>query len=198
MKLGAQELMNAFPNFKALIEGSHVTGSDPQGLLEHWTQNRKPICGAIEKPGTLLDVGCANGFLLACLQLWSQHQITPYGVDVDAGSLAIARDLLPEYANHFVQLALEQLPTRARLGLPTRFDYVYWNVWDGLDFNEPLYQRYAENAFAAARVGGRLILGFYDTDHDAISRQLEWLVKKFGVFTEKREPGVVFVWWDRV
>ncbi len=194
MKPEAQALMNAFPNVKGLIEGSHVSGNDLPGLLEHWTQNRKPICGAIEKPGTLLDIGCANGFLLACLQFWSIHQITPYGVDVDAGSLEVARDLLPEYASHFVQCSLEELPLRASLGLPTRFDYVYWNVWDGLDFNEPLYQTYAENAFAAAREGGRLILGFYDTDHEFVKRQLEWLVKKFGAFTEKLEPGVVFVW----
>jgi SAM-dependent methyltransferase len=198
MKPEAQELMNAFPNVKSLIEGSHVSGSDLPSLLEHWTQNRKPICGAIEKSGTLLDIGCANGFLLACLQLWSEHQITPYGVDVNASSLEVARDLLPEYANHFLELSLEELPTRTGFGLPTRFDYVYWNVWDGLDFNEPLYQTYAENAFAAARDGGRLILGFYDTDHEFIKRQLEWLVKRFGAFTEKLEPGVVFVWWDRV
>jgi SAM-dependent methyltransferase len=198
MKLESQKLMLTFPNFKALIEGSHVTGGDPHGLLEHWIEHRQPICGAIEKLGTLLDIGCANGFLLACLQLWSEHQITPYGIDVDAGSLEMARVLLPEYASHFAQCSLEQLPTRASLGLPTRFDYVYWNVWDGLDFNEPQYQTYAENAFAAARDGGRLILGFYDTDHEFIKRQLEWLVKNFGAFTGKLEPGVVFVWWDRV
>jgi hypothetical protein len=35
MKPEAQELMNAFPNVKSLIEGSHVSGSDLSGLLEH-------------------------------------------------------------------------------------------------------------------------------------------------------------------
>ncbi len=196
MKLEMQELMNAFPNVKTLIEGSHVVGSNVEELLEHWIENRRPICSAIEKPGTFLDIGCANGFLLACLQLWSEHQITPYGVDIDAGSLEMARALLPEYANHFAQCSLEHLPTRTKLGLLGFFDTVYWNVWDGLDFNEPLYQTYAENAFAAARA--RIILGFYDTDHEFVKRQLEWLVGRFGAFTEKLEPGVVFVWWDRV
>jgi 16S rRNA G1207 methylase RsmC len=179
-----------------LIEGSHVTGGDPQGLLEHWVENRKPICGAIEKPGTLLDIGCANGFLLACLKLWSEHQITPYGVDIDAGSLEVARGLLPDYASHFVQCSLEKLSERFELGLPTRFDYVYWNVWDGLDFNEALYQTYAENAFDAARGGGRLILGFYDTDHDAIDKQLEWLVGRFGAYRKRLKLGTEFAWWD--
>lgn len=196
MNLEMQALMNAFPNVKTLIEGSHVGGGNVEELLEHWTQNRKPICGAIERAGTLLDIGCANGFLLACLQFWSEHQITPYGVDIDAGSLELARALLPEYASHFVQCSLEKLPTRTSFGLPTRFDYVYWNVWDGLDFKEPLYQTYAENAFAAAR--GRVILGFYDSDHEFVKRQLEWLLGRFGSFTEKLEPGVVFVWWDQV
>jgi SAM-dependent methyltransferase len=196
MKLEAEVLMQAFPHFKTLIEGSHVSGSDPQSLLEHWIENRKPIINAIDTSGTLLDIGCANGFLLACLQFWSQRQITPYGIDIDASSLEVARDLLPEYANHFAKLSLEQLPTRASLGLPAKFDFVYWNVWDGLDFVETLYQTYAVNAFAAARA--RVILGFYDTDHECVKRQLEWLVKRFGAFTEKLEPGVVFVWWDRV
>ncbi len=196
MNLESQKLMRAFPNFKALIEGSHVTGGDPQGLLEYWIQNRQPICDAIEKPGTFLDIGCANGFLLACLQLWSAHQITPYGVDIDAGSLAMARDLLPEYASHFAQLSLGALPTRANLGLPTGFDYVYWNVWDGLDFDEPLCQTYAENAFAAARGGGRLILGFYDTDHGAVRRQLEWLVGRFGAYSKRLKLDTEFAWWD--
>ncbi len=196
MKPEAQELMTAFPNVKSLIEGSHVSGGNLEELLEHWVENRKPICSAIEKPGTLLDIGCANGFLLACLQLWSEHQITPYGVDIDAASLEVARDLLPEYASHFAQCSLEKLPARASFGLPRRFNYVYWNVWDGLDFKEPLYQTYAENAFAAAR--GRVILGFYDTNHDVVMRQLEWLVRRFGAFTGKLEPGAVFVWWDRV
>jgi hypothetical protein len=36
------------------------------------------------------------------------------------------------------------------------------------------------------------------TDHEFIQTQLEWLVKRFGVFTEKLEPEVVFVWWDQV
>ncbi len=198
MKPEAQELLNAFPNVKSLLEGSHVSGGNIEELLEYWVKNRKPICGAIEKPGTLLDIGCANGFLLACLQLWSEHQITPYGVDIDAASLETARALLPEYASHFAQLSLERLSDRVELGLPESFDYVYWNVWDGLDFNGSLYQTYAENAFAAARGGGRMILGFYDTNHEFVKRQLGWLVKKFGTFTEKPEPGVVFVWWDRV
>lgn len=196
MKLEMQELMNAFPNVKTLIEGSHVGGGNVEELLEHWIENRKPICSAIEHTGTILDIGCANGFLLACLQFWSEHQITPHGVDINAGSLELARELLPKYANHFVQCSLKQLPTRVDQGLPEFFDYVYWNVWDGLDFVEPLYQTYAENTFAAAR--GRVILGFYDTDHEFVKRQLEWLVGRFGAFTEKLEPGVVFVWWDQV
>jgi hypothetical protein len=196
MNLEAQELMNAFPSVKSLIEGSHVSGNNLPDLLEHWVENRKPIINAIEKPGTLLDIGCANGFLLACLQFWSKYQIMPYGVDIDASSLEMARALLPEYTNHFAPCSLENLPRRVNLGLPELFDYVYWNVWDGLDFNEPLYQNYAENAFKAAQ--GRVILGFYDSDHEFVNRQLEWLVKRFGAFTEKLEPGVVFVWWDRV
>jgi SAM-dependent methyltransferase len=196
MKLESQKLTRAFPNFKTLIEDSHVTGGDPQGLLEHWIENRQPIVRAIKKPGTLLDIGCANGFLLTCLQFWSEHQITPYGIDIDKISILAARALLPEYANHFATLSLEHLTKCIDFGLPESFDYVYWNVWDGLDFVDPLYKRYAENAFAAVRDGGRVILGFYDTNHDAIRRQLEWLVGRFGAYRQKLTLDVIFAWWD--
>ena len=192
MNLELQDL----PNLRVLLEGSHVHSDNLEKLLEYWVQNRKPIVQAIQQSGTFLDIGCANGFLLVCLIRWSQHQITPYGIDVEEHSIQAARDLLPEHADHFAQVALEKFLVPSNFGFPEVFDYVYWCVWDGLDFNEPSNQTYAENAFNAARAGGRVILGFYDTDHESVKRQLEWLVGRFGAYTQMLKPDVVFAWWD--
>jgi SAM-dependent methyltransferase len=196
MNLESQQLIAAFPDIKTLLEGSHVHHDNLEELLKHWIANRKPIVNAIDGDGTFLDIGCANGFLLACLIRWSKHQITPYGIDVDENSIQAARDLLPEYASHFAELSLESLDECSKFGLPTLFDVVYWNVWDNFDLRKPNSEVYAKNVFGAARAGGRVILGFYNTDLEVVQKQLEWMVSKFGAFTEKLESGVVFAWWD--
>ena len=189
------ELEN-LPNLRALLEGSHVHSDNLEKLLEYWIQNRQPIVQAICQAGRFLDIGCANGFLLVCLMRWNDFQITPYGIDIDEHSIEAARVLLPEYPNHFVQVPLEHFFVPSNFGFPEDFDYVYWCVWDGLDFHEPLCQTFAENAFGAARAGGRVILGFYDTDHECVKRQLEWLVDRFGTYSAILKLDVVFAWWD--
>jgi SAM-dependent methyltransferase len=192
MKLELQDL----PNLHTLLKGSHVSGAPSKDLLEYWIANRRPIAGAIRSDGTFLDIGCANGFLLVCLQRWSEYTLTPYGIDTDPEGIAAARDLLPEFKNHFAQVALERFQMPAHFGFPESFDFVFWCVWDGLDFTEPQAQVYAKNAFGAARAGGRVILGFYDTDRALVERQLEWLIHRYGACTQILRLDVVFAWWD--
>ena len=196
MKLEDPELLTAFPNAQALMQGSHVSGAPVEALLGYWIANRRPIVEAIEWSGTFLDIGCANGFLLICLQGWSEHKLIPYGIDADPASIEAARDLLPEYANQFAQVALENFIEPSEHSLPESFDYVFWCVWDGLDFNEPQCQTYAKNTFGAARAGGRVILGFFDTNRALVERQLEWLVERYGACTRIIRLDVVFAWWD--
>ena len=196
MKSELQDLVATFPDGISLLEGSHVLGgSDLELGLKYWLQNRQPIIQAIHHGGALLDVGCANGFLLACLIRWSKHEITPYGIDSDPESIRAAQTLLPRFADHFVQCSLEHLHENSRQ-MVDRFDFVFWNVWDGLNFDEKLHLRYARNAFGATRDGGRVILGFYDLDRTVVKKQLQKLVELFGPFKDKVESEVVFAWWD--
>jgi 2-polyprenyl-3-methyl-5-hydroxy-6-metoxy-1,4-benzoquinol methylase len=43
-----------------------------------------PDRAAIDRPGSFLDVGCANGYLLESLARWSPHAIERYGLDFSA------------------------------------------------------------------------------------------------------------------
>ena len=70
-----------------------------------------PSSTAIDGDGDLLDVGCANGYLLECLVAWGAERglaLTPHGVDIGPLLIAEAKRRLPEYA--------AQLPRRPTRG----------------------------------------------------------------------------------
>ena len=54
-----------------------------------------------ESCGMVLDLGCGNGALLKKL-LDASPSIVPFGIDVEAGRIAHARELLPRFADNFV------------------------------------------------------------------------------------------------
>ena len=54
-----------------------------------------------ETSGMVLDLGCGNGVLLKKL-LDASPSIVPFGIDVEAGRIAHARELLPRFADNFV------------------------------------------------------------------------------------------------
>jgi len=61
------------------------------GSAARWEAARRAIVRGIDAPGTLLDVGCANGLLMHSLARWSPFPIEPYGVDFAPGLVALAR-----------------------------------------------------------------------------------------------------------
>lgn len=62
-----------------LIRGSHFEGRKGRyGVLPKytdWEEGRRLIANAINNDGSILDIGCANGFLLRCLREWSSHKL---------------------------------------------------------------------------------------------------------------------------
>src|SRR5918995_3302191 len=88
------------------LEAVYLAADDPRGGsgfrgdADRWERLRRPIAAAIDRDGTFLDVGCANGHLLECLVGWAGaegHRIVPYGLDVSAGLIARARERLPRW-----------------------------------------------------------------------------------------------------
>jgi len=144
------------------IEASCVAQEDPMlasgfgGGATRWRAERGPILEAVDSSGSILDVGCANGYLLECLVRWAAErgiELTPHGVDRSEGLIVRARARLPEFAgNMHVGDAWTWVP-------PARFDYVY-ALYDcvPLDYLPEYTARLMGMAVAP---GGRLVLGAY-------------------------------------
>jgi 2-polyprenyl-3-methyl-5-hydroxy-6-metoxy-1,4-benzoquinol methylase len=126
-----EALSRWFEANKNILETAYLAGTHPWqqsgvGLrtprsAQDWEVLRRPIADCLTSSGTLLDIGCANGYLLECIQTWTQErnlQIVPYGLDISEKLVMLARQRLPQYADHiFVGNAWDWQP-------PQTFDYV--------------------------------------------------------------------------
>ena len=148
-----------------LIRDSHVNrisnGHEILPSYSNWRQSREFIAKAINKDGTIFDIGCANGFLIRCLQEWSHHKLVPYGIDIDGRLIEQAKRLFPGIKDNFAKIGLEDISEIDRFGLPKKFDLIYWNVWDDWEFNNTNELNAAKEILKHVETGGRLILGFY-------------------------------------
>ena len=74
----------------------HERNPDSRGDEARWSRARRVIVDAIDRDGTFLDVGCANGLLMESLSSWAAergHTIEPYGlVDHRGVWYVIAKD----------------------------------------------------------------------------------------------------------
>lgn len=150
------------------LNGSGVDGPS----FDAWKQARSFIASAIHRPGTLLDIGCANGFLLRCLAEWSNHQLTPFGFDASAGRVRDTARFFPAQSERFARLPVERLAEIDAHGLPKAYDFVYWAVWDNYRFDRPERIDLLERAIESVRDDGRLILGFYDREPETIENKI--------------------------
>lgn len=144
------------------LEAAYLAHDDPIkqsgffGGAARWRAEREPILDAIESDGDVLDVGCANGFLLECLVAWGGERglaLTPCGLDLGPRLIACAQERLPAFAaNFYIGNAWSWQP-------PRRFRYVY-GLHDCVpaDFLGEFVERLLGRVVAD---GGRLIVGAY-------------------------------------
>jgi hypothetical protein len=162
MSMNMTELPVAFLDHLRALEGSYLRETDPVrqsgfgGGPERWRTERELVLDAVPDDGDLLDVGCANGYLLECLVQWGHERhirLTPYGVDCGAQLIALAQQRLPQYAAHFwVANAWEWTP-------PRQFRYVY-SLYDCVPEELlPVYIRRLVTRYVEP--GGTLIMGAY-------------------------------------
>lgn len=128
--------------------------SGKSGDASDWVYARSHVADAIERAGTFLDVGCANGYLLECLSSWTSFAIEPYGLEIAPELAALARERLPHWADRiWVGNALTWDP-------PRRFTYVR----TGLEYVPPARRR--ELVERLLGVCERLIVGVFN-EHES-------------------------------
>jgi SAM-dependent methyltransferase len=101
-----------------LAAASPWEGSGKQGSAEDWEHARSHVADAIDRDGSFLDVGCANGYLLECLPRWTQHRLDRYGLDISPELVDLARRRLPDLADRLMTGNVMQWDP------PHRFTYV--------------------------------------------------------------------------
>lgn len=150
-----------------------LKGSSFEGSFEEWEHHRKFIADVM-KDGSILDVGCGNGFFVRCLQEWSGKQLDPYGVEIDENFIQQTTEVFPDKPGHFL-LAEE----KSSADFPQAFNTVFWCVWDGFSLENEGGKQFLKRIQSRILPGGRLILGFYNPTREEIELKLECLRKQF-------------------
>jgi hypothetical protein len=94
---------------RELLEESYLTAGDgPMGAgsrsssVGDWRAKRQHIAVPMDRDGSWLDVGCANGFLLATLPSWCAERdvaLEAYGLELLPSVAGLARRLHPDLAD---------------------------------------------------------------------------------------------------
>lgn len=188
----------------ALVVPAYLQASTPQGGSGHtgsdddWDYSRGLVAEALDRDGTFLDVGCANGLLMESVVRWGAQRglrIEPAGLDISPELADLARRRLPHWRDRIhVGNALGWRP-------PVRFDVVR----TGLEYVPPGRQQ-ALVAWLLSEVvapGGRLVLGKYNEEVE--HRAVEDAVRAWGFTVAGRaerahrmEPRLVYrvLWLD--
>lgn len=144
------------------LERAYLARDDPwrqsgfSGPEERWNACRRPVADCIDRDGTLLDIGCANGYLLECIVAWKRAQgiaVEPFGLDFGGKLAALARRRLPAFAgNVYVGDAWAWRPSRMFDFVRTELCYV----------PPPLRKRFVARLLAeVVAPGGRLLVAEY-------------------------------------
>ena len=160
------EAMSAMVTDPYLSAETPWAGSGKSGTQADWEHSRSHIAHAIDRVGSFLDIGCANGYLLECLPRWTTHTIERYGLDISPRLAERARQRLPDIADHVaVGNALTWQSGRRFDFIRTNFDYV----------PEQRRRQLFENLLAQAQ---RLIVGVFNEHFD--ERLTEAMVRGWG------------------
>ena len=154
---------------RRLMERAYLRGTTPQegsgfsGSDADWRAVRHPLSDAIAASGSFLDVGCANGHLMASMVGWCAEKglhVEPYGVDFSEALVVEARRRHPLWAGRFwVGNAIDWVHPG---GL--RFDVVH-TLLDAVP--ESARARMVRHLLeATVTEGGRLLVSNYVADSD--------------------------------
>ena len=160
-----------FDTFRKVLTEAYTTASTPwqqsgkSGTYETWVRLRIPIAEAVDKDGSFLDIGCANGFLLECLLDWTGKKgirLEPFGLDYSPEILALAKERLPQFTDNLnLGNAWDWGPPRKFDFVRTELVYVPTNLWR--DYIDRLLAEFLED-------NGKLILAQYRSRKEDLSQ----------------------------
>jgi 2-polyprenyl-3-methyl-5-hydroxy-6-metoxy-1,4-benzoquinol methylase len=148
-----------YARVEALVADAYLASDDPRaqsgksGDEVDWRWSRELVLDACSRDASLLDVGCANGYLMESLERWGRSRgmtISPYGLDISPRLVSLARERLPHWADRIATgNVMTWNPTR-------RFDVVH----TGLDYVPAARRRDLVERIVALFLapGGRLVL----------------------------------------
>lgn len=112
------------------LERAYLQSDNPRGQSGFsgdeaaWRARRQQVADAIDRSGTFLDIGCANGHLAESVADWCAQrglEIDPYGVDLAPRLVELAKARLPHLEDHFwVGNGIDWVHPTGR-----RFDFVH-------------------------------------------------------------------------
>jgi SAM-dependent methyltransferase len=180
-----------FSSLRNELEEAYLQYDEPwkqsgfSGPEERWVKCRKPIADCIEKSGSFLDIGCANGYLLECILKWTAARnisINPYGLDLSEKLVALARQRLPKYQQNFY------VGNGWLWKNPVRFDYVRTEI---VYVPEELHKRYIKRImddYLADK--GTLLLTEYRSRKDPANKPwIDQTIKSWGLKIVKKASG---------
>lgn len=164
---------------RAIFDAAYPAGDSPRaqsgfgGDEARWEAGRRPIATAIDRDGSFLDVGCANGYLIECLVRWTPHRIEPHGLEIAPTVAELARKRLPQWAERiYVGNALTWQP-------PMRFDFVRTElVYVPEERQKAFVERLLEKVVAP---GGRLIVCGYGSPRSGVAAHpVRRIIRSYG------------------
>lgn len=198
-------------DLKLLIEGSACFGCD----FNQWEARRRFTAAPILHSGSILDVGCANGFFLWCIRHWCHSlDLVPFGLDISAQLIDDARRLFPNDQDSFQSGNLFNLSADRPSNWPSRFDYVYCSLLGPGGVTSSALEMLIKKLLDLVSPSGRLILGLYvsqpanpvtgagrvgeaRTAIDARIKEICGVVSVGGYLQNEADEGQAVVWIDQ-
>ena len=121
-----------------------------------WEESRRPLLRAVDRSGSFIDIGCANGHLIESMKGWAATDgitLEVYGVEIAPELADLARRRLPEW--------------RDRIWTGNAYDFEPPQLFDfvrvGLEYVPPSRRReFIQRLLTRYLVqGGRLVVGMH-------------------------------------
>ncbi|HEX6839678.1 MAG TPA: class I SAM-dependent methyltransferase [Polyangia bacterium] len=166
--------MDFFTRMRQRLEPSYLAASEPwqqsgfSGPEARWIALRKPVADCVDRSGSFLDIGCANGYLVECIVRWTSERvltIDPFGIDLSPPLIALAQQRLPTLASHF------SAANAATFRPARRFDFVRTELCYVPATDEAAYLQHLR-ADVVAPGGALLVCNYAEAQPDVADRIL--------------------------